>query len=98
MISEPLGYLDLLSLIRRAKYAITDSGGVQREAIYLGRPVVLARPETEWLELEASGWLKVWGYSFDLSRTPDFPDAKSPELDYIMRPASGQIAEILGRL
>jgi UDP-N-acetylglucosamine 2-epimerase len=85
-------------VIRRSRYVITDSGGLQREAVYLGRPVVLARAETEWHELEISGWLKVCGYAFDLSRLTSFPDAKSPELEHLMRPASKEIASILSGL
>jgi UDP-GlcNAc3NAcA epimerase len=61
ILIEPLGYLDILSLVRRSQLVVTDSGGVQRESIYLGKPVIVARPETEWTEFESLGWLKVAG-------------------------------------
>ncbi len=50
-----VGYRDSLALIRGATVVITDSGGVQREAYWLGVPCVTVRDETEWEELLACG-------------------------------------------
>jgi len=44
---EPLGYLDFLSVLARARVAITDSGGVQEEAVHLGVRCVTLRRSTE---------------------------------------------------
>ncbi len=46
----PLGYLETLACIRDARAVVTDSGGVQREAYWLGTPCVTVRGETEWKE------------------------------------------------
>jgi UDP-N-acetylglucosamine 2-epimerase len=54
-IVEPLGYLDLVRLVRDARLVITDSGGVQREAYWLGTPCITLRHETEWAETVAAG-------------------------------------------
>lgn len=46
----PLGYLETLACVRDARAVVTDSGGVQREAYWLGTPCITVRRETEWME------------------------------------------------
>lgn len=43
----PLGYVDFMSLVRKARLVITDSGGVQEETTYLGVPCLTLRDTTE---------------------------------------------------
>jgi UDP-GlcNAc3NAcA epimerase len=52
---EPVGYLESLSLVQRAAVIVTDSGGLQREAYWLGRPCLTVRGETEWVETVECG-------------------------------------------
>ncbi len=46
-LKEPVGYLDFLSLQQRAKFVITDSGGIQEETTFLGVPCLTVRENTE---------------------------------------------------
>lgn len=46
-LTEPLDYLPFVHALARAALVITDSGGIQEEAPYLGVPVVVARENTE---------------------------------------------------
>ena len=45
--TEPMTYIRFMSLVREARLAITDSGGVQEETTYLGIPCITLRDTTE---------------------------------------------------
>lgn len=53
---EPLPYHDMMSLLIGSKMAITDSGGLQKEAYFAGVPALVMMPDTGWIELVEAGW------------------------------------------
>lgn len=55
-IIDPVGFVDMISLLQAASLVLTDSGGVQKEAYFHGTPVVILRDETEWGELVDLNW------------------------------------------
>jgi UDP-N-acetylglucosamine 2-epimerase len=52
---EPLPYIETLSLVSRSRFVITDSGGLQKEAYWLGKPSLIVRDSTEWQEIVEAG-------------------------------------------
>jgi UDP-GlcNAc3NAcA epimerase len=48
---EPVGYFDMIELIKNSKLVMTDSGGLQKEAFFFEKNCVTMRDQTEWVEL-----------------------------------------------
>jgi UDP-GlcNAc3NAcA epimerase len=54
-IIPPVSFFDMIQLEKHASMVITDSGGVQKEAYFFGKPCLILRPETEWKEIVEVG-------------------------------------------
>ena len=65
LLIPPVSYDEMLSLIKGARLVITDSGGVQKEAFYLGVPSVIVTHCTEWIELVQAGFNVLAGWKKD---------------------------------
>lgn len=48
---NPVGYLEMLWMLQHCGLVVTDSGGVQKEAFFMGKACVTLRDQTEWVEL-----------------------------------------------
>lgn len=54
-VIDPVGYLEMLGLIAASGLVVTDSGGLQKEAFFMGRQCITCRDTTEWVGLIAAG-------------------------------------------
>ncbi len=53
---DPVGYLEMVYLLERCVFVMTDSGGLQKEAFFFKKPCITMRDETEWTELVENGF------------------------------------------
>ncbi|MBU0615716.1 MAG: UDP-N-acetylglucosamine 2-epimerase (non-hydrolyzing) [Nanoarchaeota archaeon] len=60
---NPVCYIDFLNLLMNSRFIMTDSGGVQEEAVVLNVPCLVIRNETEYLEYLEAGKLILTGVS-----------------------------------
>jgi UDP-N-acetylglucosamine 2-epimerase len=54
-VIEPVGYIEMLKLLKHAEIVLTDSGGLQKEAFWSKIPCITLRDETEWIETVEMG-------------------------------------------
>jgi UDP-GlcNAc3NAcA epimerase len=62
---DPVGYLEMIYLLKNCSMVMTDSGGLQKEAFFFHKPCVTLRNETEWVELVENGFNVVVGSNSD---------------------------------
>lgn len=99
-VTESVGYYDMMVLEENARIIATDSGGVQREAYFMGKPCLTLRDETEWTETVQVGWNKLVGVNVDqiVHEWKHFtPPAEQPPI-FGDGSAGKKIADILHRL
>ncbi|MEO6912839.1 MAG: UDP-N-acetylglucosamine 2-epimerase (non-hydrolyzing) [Candidatus Baltobacteraceae bacterium] len=65
LLTEPLDYPEMVSVIAQCSFVLTDSGGLQEEAPCLGKPVLVMRDETERPEGLEAGTLQLVGHDPD---------------------------------
>jgi UDP-GlcNAc3NAcA epimerase len=83
IVIDPVGYLDMIQLEANADCILTDSGGMQKEAYWVGVRCITLREETEWTETVETGWNRVVGSNPDLITSTFkewFPQGEHPEI------------------
>ena len=60
----PLGYFEMITLLKSCSLVMTDSGGLQKEAYFFKKPCLTLRDETEWTELVENGFNALAGADY----------------------------------
>ncbi len=63
-ITDPVGYLEMIYLIKHSSLIMTDSGGLQKEAFFFNKFCITLREETEWIELVENGYNIIAGSDY----------------------------------
>lgn len=89
---EPVGYFDMLELLKNCSMVITDSGGLQKEAFFNQKPVIIARTETEWVELVENGFAQICGTDTDKMLT-SFQEYRNIDLNFDLKLYGDNVGE-----
>ncbi len=60
-IIDPVGYFDMLELLKYCSFVMTDSGGLQKEAFFFHKQCITMRSQTEWVELVEHSYNQIAG-------------------------------------
>ena len=78
---EPVGYFDMLELLKKCKMVVSDSGGLQKEAFFNKKHCIIVREETEWVELVENGFATIVGSDKQKMLTA-FRQFKNSDIDF----------------
>jgi len=101
ILCNPLGYHETIGLVDKARFVLTDSGGLQEETTFLGIPCLTLRPNTERPITVTQGTNKLTSIDkleedFDYILNGHHPKGKIPDL--WDGHTSERIIEILAKL
>ena len=65
VVLNPVGYMEMLYLLKNCQVVLTDSGGLQKEAYFFKKYCLTLRDETEWVELIENGFNTLVGADYD---------------------------------
>ena len=79
---EPMSYLEMLHTLKAVRQVWTDSGGLQKEAFFMGRPAVILRDTSEWKELLDHGVARLCPAPEALAEQVDALERNYPAMDF----------------
>lgn len=91
---EPVGYFDMLELLKHCNLVVTDSGGLQKEAFFNNKHCIIAREETEWVELVNHGFAKVVGLNTENFKNA-FDGFQNSSSDFSMELYGNNVGEFM---
>lgn len=98
-VIDPVGYFEMLWLLKHCGLVCTDSGGVQKEAFFFGKACITMRDQTEWVELVDVGANQLVGADsnklIEAVKTNLGREVQDPQEIYGGGKAADKIVEIL---
>jgi len=85
---QPVGYFDIIELLKNCRFVLTDSGGMQKEAYFFKKYCITLRNETEWMELV--------NHNFNFLAGPDPPRILAHYKNIMNKPELQQVAGLYG--
>ena len=103
MMTEPYGYIDFMKLVSESSFVMTDSGGIQSEASYMGVPCITLRESTEHQITLSSGTNTLVGKDVTrikhaIHEASNFNRSSYTAPGYLDGNASERIGKILGKI
>ena len=104
LIISPLNYIDLVHLESKCYFIMSDSGGIQEEAVSIGKPIIILRDNTERPEAVKSGsgflsgtsYEKIYNYASLLLKNKDlYQKISKPQFIYGKGNSSTIISDII---
>ena len=89
---DPVGYFDMLELLKNCNLVVTDSGGLQKEAFFNKKHCIIAREETEWVELVTNNFAKIVG-SNSTKMLEAFNDFQNSKTDFSINLYGNNVGE-----
>ncbi len=65
IVIPPVGYFEMVELLKKSSVVMTDSGGLQKEAFFFAKGCITMRDQTEWVELVEHGFNVLVGADTD---------------------------------
>ncbi len=91
---DPVGYFDMLELLKNCNLVVSDSGGLQKEAFFNKKHCIIAREETEWIELVSNGFAKIIG-SDNQKMIEAFHNFQNSKADFSIKLYGNEVGEAI---